>query len=252
MCKFNISKIIKEVITDPGIGFAAATVFLYASATNKLGFYSCIFALLISIIIKILSLTLTKDSNSSLIIKLIFDQRFTLWVASIVLIIVAFGALATGNYLAAITSFIFAIADTSIAESISGRNEIKKSYSDFKKIFILLFKRPDLYINFGTILACLMAGNEALLVIPLIAISFILSILNIWHKREESYRHPKLFISSASLISLIIAIYNLNYLIAISHLLLALIYINIESRITKGGIKGIISDIFKNRTENSL
>ena len=232
------SKILKEISLDPGIGFTAVSIFLYASSTNMLGLLSCITAFIISVTIKYFSITTDKKKKSTGLNKILFDQRLTLWISSLTLFLVAIDSLLLTNFLAVLASCSFATANIRIAESISH----EENYEE-QNLITLIFSRPDLYIYSGTAVSCLMAGNEALFVLPIVIIALVISLQNAWFKRAESYLHPKLLIALTSFISMFIGVINGNILIAFAHMLIFLIYLNIEARITEGGFKQVIADV---------
>ncbi len=223
-----------EFLTDPGIGFITANILLFANNTNALGFYLCIAALIIAIAIKVLFISEIHFQKESLI----FDPRLTLWINCTVLMIVAIGSLLNTFFLAALTGCFLAIANFLIAESISKHEDTEKI-----SFFTLLFKRPGLYLNIGTMLACLLAGYQAIFLIPILLVSLFIALRNMWLQYPECYMHPKLLISLSSIASVGIGIYNKNLTVAAAHVIIALVYISIEVRITDNGIKQILKDL---------
>lgn len=233
----KLKKLTKEIFTDTGIGFITANIFLFATSTNALGFYSCIFALVIAVIIKTLSIKKLYFIDEE---SFIFDPRLTLWITCVVLMIVAVGSILHTYFLAALASCFFAISNFMIAESLSKSVEDEEEENSFSA---LLFKRPDLYLNIGTIMACLLAGAQAVFLIPLLIAALCISLRNDWLQMPEYYLHPKLLVALSSAISVSIGIFNKNFLVAIAHIIIAIIFISIEIRITNGGIEQILKDL---------
>ncbi|MFH1157513.1 MAG: hypothetical protein V1721_01300 [Pseudomonadota bacterium] len=219
--------ILKEVVTDPGVGFSVRNVLLFAAGYNVLGLSACLAAAVATIALKTLSLT-----NVRALPAIILDKRLTLWIISAALLLTAAGALAKGAYLPAMAGILFAAGNIRIAESLS-----KKGH-DARTILSLLFKRPDIYINGGTALACWMAGNAALWVFPLVVVSTAVMLRNAWLKKPECTGYPKTMIASATLISAVIAFANASVLIGISHVLGAWIVFSIERRIIRLQARG--------------
>jgi len=204
--------IMTEVVMDPGVGFSVRNVLLFAAGDNLLGIYSCLAAAAAAGAIKISSVTGLRR----------FDRRLTLRIISAALLLTAAGALLNGAFLPALASALFAAGNIRIAESISG-----KAAGDIN-IFRLIFKRPDIYINGGTALACLMAGKAALWILPLVVFSTGIMLRNAWREKPEYAGRPKTVIAVATLVSAVIAFLNANVLIGISHVMGAAILFNVE------------------------
>lgn len=241
-------KILKEVAADPGVGFSVRNGLLFAG-NNPLGLTACVVSAVIAVAAKTAALTrpdfLQKFPRLS---SVTCDDRTPLWALAISCLVVAIGALAKGEYLAAVTGLLFAVANARIAESISrkikGREEsIPQTALTFVKIVFLAATRPDLYICAGTFSSGLMAGEAAAWTLPFIAWSFIVILRNALLQRPEYAGYPKSIISGTGLVFAIVGFYNGNLLIAISHLMGTAILINIESRITPGGFAQIWGDI---------
>lgn len=212
--------ILKEVVMDPGIGFSVRNVLLFAAGYNLLGLYSCLAAAVAAVAIKVFSITRPKGLPAILL-----DKRMTLWIISAALFLTAAGAFVKGAMLPAFAGGLFAAGNIRIAESLSGRGK------ESKDILELLFKRPDIYINAGTALACLMAGNAALWVLPLVIFSTGVMLFNAWHKKPEYAGYPKTVIAASTFVSALIAFANAHILIGISHLMGAAILFNVERRL---------------------
>ncbi len=233
----KLHKLTKEIFTDTGIGFITANIFLFATNTSALGFYACIFAFVIAVAIKTLSIKKLYFIDEE---SFVFDPRLTLWITCVVLMIVAVGSILQTYFLAALTGCFFAVSNFMIAESLSKSVEDEEEDNSFKA---LLFKRPDLYLNIGTIMACLLAGSEAVFLIPILITALVISLRNDWLQMPEYYLHPKLLVALSSTISVAIGIFNKNFLVAIAHVIIAIVFISIEINITKGGINQILRDL---------
>ena len=106
----------------------------------------------------------------------------------------------------------------------------------------LAVKRPDLYINAGFAGAGLMAGGAALFVLPIVAVSFGVSIRNILKEDPEHRGHPKAITAGAAYTFAGIGALEGHGLIALAHAINASVLADAERRVTPGGIPAIIQD----------
>lgn len=226
-------EIIKEIITDPGIGFNTASLLFFSSFTTAVGFYACVLSLVVSVTLKIISLNIKSNKN-----LIIFDQRLSLWLMSFVLTIISIDSLLITNFISALASSFFAISNIRVAESITKKGKDKET-----SIFYLILKRPDLYIFLGSIFSCLMAGKQSMILIPLLFASLFIALKNAWNLKPEHNMHPKIIMAFISFSSLLIGLYNHNILVGIAHGITGITYINIESHITPGGFKQVIKNL---------
>ncbi len=218
---------IKTVILDPGVGFSIRNVLLFAAGNNPLGLYACLVAALATVAVKLLAV-----ANPRALPVRVLDPRMTLWIISAALLLTAAGALLQGEFLAAMAGVLFATGNVRIAESLStaGRGE--------SGLLSLLFKRPDIYLNAGTAVACLMAGQAALWVLPLIFVSTLITLYNAWFEKPEYSGYPKTIIAAATLTSAGIAFANAGILIGFSHILGAAILFGVERRLVRTSSRG--------------
>ena len=241
--------ITKEVITDPGVGFGVRNVLLFAAGTNTLGLGACIVAAGVTAATKTLALAKPRLAQKfPKLLNALSDSRTPLHAISAALLFVGGAALLKGAFLPAATSILFALGNFRIAASISDRL-LKKSdvVTDKKQPFVkrllnLLIKRPDLYINAGSVCAGVMAGGAALWVIPVVAVALGIALYNVWNQKPEYTGYPKAINAGATVIFSGIGIANGNFLIAASHALGAAVLFNVECRITPGGFRQIMHD----------
>ena len=173
------------------------------------------------------------------------------------LLVVGGASVITGAVLPAVSGFLLAVGNFRLAQSISDANEAKKAaalrkeqgieepeeeVAPQKKSFIkrlahigeLAVKRPDLYINAGFAAAGLMAGGAALFVLPIVAISFGVSMRNILKEEAEHRGHPKAITAGAAYTFAGIGALEGHGLIAIAHAINASVLADAERRVTPG------------------
>lgn len=231
-----MSKIIREVITDPGVGYSVVNSILFASSANAWGLGACLVATGVAVISKILSL-----QKNSTVPRVFLDGRTPLRVSSLALLLVGGMALFNGDMLPAVTSAFFAAANFRIAESIL-RAEQKQR--DHRKLAKVIFQRPDFYINAGFACAGLMAGGSAFWVFPVVAASLWIATRSVLQGKPEHTGHPKVVSAGAALIFSAIGFTSGNFWPAVSHILSALVLLNIESRVTPGGFRQVLRDVY--------
>lgn len=243
----------KHVVLDPGIAYTTADVLLFAG-TNPVGFGAMLTATGVAATLKTAAVLqpsfLDKHPRFK---KLVFDDRTPLRAGGLALLVVAGATVASGMWLPAGASLLFAIANFKLAESISKNKEAvdpnkpkeepKKGFERFKQVVSTMFKRPELYLNAGFALAGLMAGGMALYMLPLVAVAFAIGVRNAIKDRPEYENHPKLITATAAGIFTGIGHQSGHGLIAAAHALNTVVLAEMERRTTPGGAKQIIKDI---------
>lgn len=244
--------LLRHVALDPGIIYTAADVLLFAG-TNAVGLGATIAATGIAAGLKTLSV-LQPDflKKYPKVTAVTFDDRTPLRAGALSLLVVGGAALSGGALLPAAASFLFAAANFRMAESISKRHkeeEAKKTAAaqkqkpDAADITLLLVKRPDLYLNAGFACAGLMAGGAALFVLPVVATAFGISMRNAIQGRPEHAGHPKMITAASGVTFAAIGHVNGHGLIAVAHAMNAGVLLEIERRVTPGGMVQIAKDL---------
>lgn len=251
----DIKHLTKEVVTDPGVGFSVRNTLLFAAGTNAFGLAACLAATGVAAATKALGVHKPERLKKyPRIEKILTDNRTPLQAISAALLAVGVISLASGAWLPAIASTMFAIGNFMTAESIRARIRAaqglghpsdKKEQSAFRKVLSLTFKRPDIYLNIGFACAGLMAGPSAYWLFPAITGHFGISMYNALKQKPEYNGHPKLFSAAAAAVFAGIGVASGNILPALSHAIGAAVIFNVESRVTPGGAKQIIKDYKK-------
>lgn len=243
----------KHVVLDPGIAYTTADVLLFAG-TNPIGFGAMLTATGVAATLKTASVLQPSflDKHPR-IKKLVFDDRTPLRAGGLALLVVAGASAATGAWLPAAASFLFAIANVRLAQSISkktpGAEGEKKPeapttrWGKTKAVATALVKRPDMYLNAGFALAGLMAGGAALFILPVVAVAFFVGMKNTLQGKEEHEGHPKLITASAAGVFAGIGHSNGHGLISAAHALNTVVLAEMERRITPGGAGQIFKDM---------
>ncbi|HYD18243.1 MAG TPA: hypothetical protein VEF76_07175 [Patescibacteria group bacterium] len=243
----------KHVVLDPGIAYTTADVLMFAG-TNPVGLGAMLTATGIAATLKTAAvLQPTWLDKHPRVKKAIFDDRTPLRAGGLALLVVTGATVATGAWLPAAASLLFAVANFRLAESISKKHiadekdkkpaEPKKGFAKAVDIVTTIFKRPDIYLNAGFALAGLMAGGAALFILPVVAVAFALGVKNSIQGKPEYNAHPKLITAGAAGVFAGIGQANGHGLIAGAHLLNAVVLAEMERRITPGGAKQIFKNI---------
>lgn len=256
---------VKDVALDPGIVYSVADALLFAK-TNPVGFIACLSATGAAVTLKSLGITQPKYlTKYSKLTEIALDSRTPLRASAMALLVVGGASVATGAVLPAVSGFLLAMGNFRLAQSISDAMAAKKEAAlrkeqgieepaeapvPQKKSFIkrlahigeLAVKRPDLYINTGFAAAGLMAGGAALFVLPIVAISFGVSMRNILKEEAEHRGHPKAITAGAAYTFAGIGVVEGHGLIALAHAINASVLADAERRVTPGGIPAIIQD----------
>jgi hypothetical protein len=255
---------VKDVALDPGIVFGVADVLLFAK-TNPVGFIACLSATGISVGLKSLHLAQPKFlQNYTRLAEIAGDSRTALRVSGLALLTVCGASIAGGALLPAATGFLLAIGNFRLAQSLSDAQAARQKERDKEaalaaggtisanapaavpaaplrwhqkavQIGTLSVRRPDLYINAGFAGAGLMAGGAALFVLPVVAVSFVVSMRNIVRALPEHNGHPKLMSAGASAGFAGIGTLESQGLIAAAHMLNMAVMADAEKQVTPGG-----------------
>lgn len=245
--------ITKHVVLDPGIAYTTADVLMFAG-TNPVGLGAMLTATGIAATLKTAAvLQPTWLDKHPRFKEFVFDDRTPLRAGALALLVVAGATVASGAWLPAAASFLFAAANFTLAESISKKHIAdvkdkpaalpKKGHARAAEIVVTMFKRPDIYLNAGFALAGLMAGGAALFILPVVAVAFVVGVKNSIQNRPEHEGHPKLLTAGAAGAFAGIGHANGHGLIAGAHLLNAVVLAEMERRITPGGAKQIFKNI---------
>lgn len=268
---------VKDVALDPGIVFGVADVLMFAK-TNPVGFIACLGATGVSVGLKTLHLAQPKFlKNYTQIADIAGDSRTALRASGLALLVVAGAAVTGGTALPATASFLLAVGNFRLAQSLSDAMEANRIAKETdaahkkqleqgiaavvqtpapaapvakagwtekaKTIAVLSVKRPDLYINGGFACAGLMAGGASLFVLPVVALAFGISMRNIVRNAEEHLGHPKLMTAGAGFSFAGIGVTEGHGLIAAAHAINATIMADAERRVTPGGWRAIAENI---------
>jgi len=258
---------IKEVVFDPGIVYSVADVLLFAK-TNPVGFVACLGATGAAVTLKTMGIIQPKIlTKYPQLTKIALDSRTPLRSSGMALLVVGGVAIGTGAVLPAVTGFLLAVGNFRLAQSISDAMDAKKAAQKAKEdgitppvaekkapeniskiahirnVATLAMKRPDLYINTGFACAGLMAGGAGLFVLPILAVSFGVSLRNVLKEYAEHRGHPKAQTAAAGYAFAMIGSAEGHGLIALAHAINASVLLDAERRVTPGGAAAIWEDV---------
>ncbi len=253
--KKSFKEVVREIATDPGVLWNICDTLLFATV-NAASAISYGVATVVSAGCKACSETkpafLKKYPKLAALLE---DPRTPLRVGGLTSLLVAGIALASGGILPAITSTAFAVATFKVANSISEamgyeaqkKEKTKKDPVWKQKLKKIMkhpaIKRPDLYASAGLMLAGMMAGGASLWALPLVAAGFLISTRNSIQDRPEHEAHPKAIFGLSAAIFAGVGATTGNWLPCAAHLVNIFVFMNIESRITPGGFKQVMTDI---------
>ncbi|MEZ0223389.1 MAG: hypothetical protein ACAH83_02460 [Alphaproteobacteria bacterium] len=242
--------ILGGVVLDPGIVYTSADVLMFAG-TNTTGLVAMLAATGIAASLRTMSiLKPTFLEKYPKITAIAFDDRTPLRAGGLALLVVGGAAVSTGAMLPAAASFLFAAANFRLAESISKKADnqqvnpsprlTKPSAAEMTAVFI---KRPELYLNAGFACAGLMAGGAALFVLPVVGAAFAVGMKNALQEKPEYAGHPKIITATAAAVFAAIGYANGHGLIAAAHAINAAVLVEMERRVTPGGMLQIAKDM---------
>lgn len=250
-------KILKEVLTDIGVDFNIADTILFAAGTNVLGMTACLTALGVSALSKMLSVSRTGFAvNYPRLAQIILDSKTPLLTNVAAMVTLGAVALAKGDWIPALSGFVFAVGDLRLAQSLesaaldkkngaarSDNNGENGTQSIFRRSLSLLVKRSDIYFSAGFAISGLMAGGAAIWAMPVIAVATAVALKNAVQNKPEYAGHPKIISALARSVTVGAGIAAGNWLPTIAYIIYAVLLVDVECKITPGGGRQILRDI---------
>jgi hypothetical protein len=250
-------KILKEVLTDIGVDFNIADTILFAASTNVLGMGACLTALGVSALSKMLSVSQTDfAANYPRLAQWVLDSKTPLLTNAAAMVTLGAVALAKGDWIPAVSGFIFAVGDLRLAQSLESaaleknrlivpldENRETHTPSVFRRSLSLLVKRSDIYFSAGFAISGLMAGGAAIWAMPVIAVATAVALKNAVQNKPEYAGHPKIISALARSVTVGAGIAAGNWLPTIAYIIYAVLLVDVECKITPGGGRQILRDI---------
>ncbi len=193
----------RDIVCDPAFGFAICTI-IYASKSTTMA-QLCAFVCALAIVA--LRFLRRHHAGQNLRVwqqRLLFDDGMSLRVLGTLglfaschtlgSVMLAPAHLTTTSMAAmqACSGLLFAVANFMLAASVSGRDTHRHPV-----IAVLL--QAETWMLGGMFFLGLMAGLQALALLPLLVMGYAITLSNIRHARPEHHRHPKLWYAAATL-----------------------------------------------------
>lgn len=222
--------LLHDITCDPAFGFAICTI-IYASKATALA-QACAFACTLLII----TLRVVRRING--ISPRFHDDGLTLRVLGTLGLassIYTLGTIGLGHFdgtsmsmavMQGSSGILFAIANFMLAASMSGDRALRHPLAK-------LLLRAETWLLGGMLCLGLMTGMAALIMLPFLMTGYALALHNIRHRRPEHYNHPKLWYAAATIG---FATISPDGWLVFANLLNALCLINLEHRLTPGGM----------------
>jgi hypothetical protein len=250
-------RIARAVLTDIGVDFNIADTILFAASTNALGMGACLTALGVSALSKMLSVSQTGfAANYPRLAQIILDSKTPLLTNAAAMLTLGAVALVKGDWIPALSGFIFAVGDLRLAQSLESAALEKSSLSArsaenggdhpqsvFKRALSLLVRRSDIYFSAGFAISGLMAGGAAVWAMPVIAVATGIALRNAVQNKPEYAGHPKIISALARSVTVAAGIAGGNWLPTIAYVIYAVLLVDVECKITPGGGRQILRDI---------
>lgn len=222
--------LLHDITCDPAFGFAICTI-IYASKATALA-QACAFACTLLII------TLRVVRRIDGISPRFHDDGLTLRVLGTLGLassIYTLGTIGFGHFdgsslsmavMQGSSGILFAIANFMLAASMSGARALRHPLAK-------LLLRAETWLLGGMLCLGLMTGVTALIMLPFLMTGYALALHNIRHRRPEHHNHPKLWYAAATIG---FATISPDGWLVFANLLNALCLINLEHRLTPGGL----------------
>jgi len=242
--------LIRHVLLDPGIVYSSADILLF-SATNTLGLAATVAATGIAAGLRTCAVLQPRFLEKYPAVRRIaFDDRTPLRAGGLALLVVGGAALGGGAVLPATASMLFAVANFRLAESISitsGHHQVspppRLTKPSAAENVVTFLKRPEIYLNTGFACAGLMSGGGALFILPVVTLAFGMGLRNVLREQPEYAGHPKLLTAAAAALFAGIGYANGHHLIALAHAMNGAVLLEMERRVTPGGLWQIARDV---------
>lgn len=235
-----------DLLSDPGFGFAICGIIYASKATTAAQI--CAFACAIIIVaLRFVRRHANEFALSPRMHARLHDDGLSLRVLGVIGLASSLGtftAIANGQYIDATLPYLvlqgsaailFAVANFMLAASISGR--IARSHR--RMIAVLL--QPETWLLGGMTCLGLMTGLDALMILPLLVVGYVLTLRNLKNNLPEHHTHPKLWYAAATLG--FAALSPDGWLLA-ANIINAACLVAIEHRITP---YGLFAPVFKRR-----
>ena len=224
-----------DVLRDPGFGFAICNI-IYASKSNSVALSGAFICALAIIGLRWMRAVLPQDGSSAR--RHLHDEAVSLRLLGAVIMLSSLYTLTglmLGHYsadavtmvtLQATAGVLFAAGNFMLAASFG-----RIPASTFSVAATL--RQPETWMAAGMLCLGLMAGIEALIVFPFVAIGYMIALGNIRHGRREYHGHPKLWYAAGTLGFAGIAV---DPWLVLANLINAVCLIVIEHRLTPAGL----------------
>lgn len=223
---------LKAAIADPALGFAICSI-IYASKSTTVAII-CAFACAMLIITLGIARQCAGTQLPAHILKHLHDDGLSLRILGVL-------GLASGVYtltmqtgsnahalalLQGISGILFAAANFMLAASMSGARAMRHP-------LVKILLQAETWILAGMLCLGLMAGAQALIMLPFMLMGYAITLGNIRHQRPEHHGHPKLFYAAATLG---FAAFSPDGWLLLANIINAACLVSIEHRLTPGGL----------------
>lgn len=261
----------KELLLDPGFGFAVSGGLMFFASPFALAAYTISSVVIAGVkAMQVFEPSFVhKDNRFTRLIKDIRTPMRFLGLSLLVAAGATFGFNATdlsaasssvGEFLVkgwtttiiptfvsiayAICNFRFAADIDATAKGQTKTTKPKtKTQSVLSKVSKLLVKRPETYVALGSVVAGLLSGGAALLALPFAALAVGVSIRNIVKNEPAHTGHPNLHWAGMSSLISAVAFITGNPLLGIGFAMDTFYFIRIEGLTTPGGLGRVTADL---------
>lgn len=264
-------QIAKELVKDPGLGFALSGIFMFG-ATSTVGLMGCVSAAVVAGTARVLDLAnppfMQKSNAFSRLVK---DERTTLRIMGLSMLTVMGAVLAQNaadlwmassslqqfisqgwisTIMPAVASAAYAITNFGFAADIGANQRRQRGEkvpppdtSTFKAKLKLAARRPETYFAIGAVASGLMAGGWSLLGFPLAVSGYGIAMRNIIKERPSYDGHSNIHFVVMSGVLAAVSLAAQKPLLAISYLFDVVYLSRVEVLVTPGGLGRIMRDM---------
>ncbi len=192
----SLSHITKRTAGDEGVSFAIADTFILAphGGANQ---YLAFLRLALSVATSIYGQVKGHSENDHIIKRVLTNPATPLRCGTVILTVMAVGYFLGGHTLEAIFSLSVALGDYTLSgvhDSI--RNFAQKAGAAGKALIM-----PEIYYTTGLVLAALIAGPEAIAMLPVLIYAGVMSIWNSFKADGSNFGRPMLAFAAATFIT---------------------------------------------------
>lgn len=220
----KLGALIKNIITDPGIGFLVVNAILFSGVSFTISVGSAVVILIMKIIAMIF------DEKQGMIFSMMKNQKLSLFLSGVILFPIIGIAFYDGYMIAGFASLGFALFNILKPIELSDQVDQYLGLKQMRSMCKIL--KPEIFASIGTALAAVMVGPMGWWMAPFILGAGGLSLYNSAQPEYSNKGRPKLYLAGANIAGALLNLLtgNLQSMNAFYASLIAfLVYLRLEA-----------------------